>query len=106
MSSDERRAAGGFARAAALTPERRAEIAREAAQKRWGGALVAAAIATDAPVQAPRPKWNRLPLRCADCDNAWDGWHPSGVAIAVYIAALTAISCPRCGARSEKVIAR
>jgi hypothetical protein len=27
---------GGKARAAAMTPERRAEIARQAAQKRWG----------------------------------------------------------------------
>jgi acyl-CoA reductase-like NAD-dependent aldehyde dehydrogenase len=28
---------GGKARAAAMTPERRAEIARKAAAKRWGG---------------------------------------------------------------------
>ncbi len=28
---------GGRARAAAMTPERRAEVARKAAAKRWGG---------------------------------------------------------------------
>lgn len=32
---DERRATGGHARAAALSPERRREIARHAAQTRW-----------------------------------------------------------------------
>ncbi len=31
----EHKQAGGYARAAALTPERRAEIARTAAQTRW-----------------------------------------------------------------------
>jgi hypothetical protein len=30
---------GGAARAASMTPERRAEIARKAAESRWGGKL-------------------------------------------------------------------
>ena len=34
-------AKGGYARAASLTPERRTEIAKDAAAKRWGGQLPA-----------------------------------------------------------------
>lgn len=37
MVKHSSRSAGGKARAEALTPERRTEIAREAAQKRWAG---------------------------------------------------------------------
>ncbi len=36
---DERKVKGGEARAAALTPERRKEIARKAAETRWGTGL-------------------------------------------------------------------
>lgn len=48
----EHKQAGGFARAAALTPERRAEIARTAAQARWSKkkAGEAPAIVEDIPI--------------------------------------------------------
>lgn len=95
---DNAQSAGGRARAEALTPERRAEIAREAARSRWSG---------DKPVDISelRPKWKRLALRCLACENEWGGWVPSGVPIRVYAAVIREITCPRCGAKSDKVIA-
>jgi len=38
-TKDERKAIGGVARSLALTPERRKEIAQQAASKRWGAAV-------------------------------------------------------------------
>lgn len=52
MKQDGKRSdkqAGGFARAAALTPERRSEIAKEASLKRWENVKKAAEVA--APVE-------------------------------------------------------
>lgn len=43
--------AGGFARAAALTPERRSEIAKEASLKRWAGVKKAAELAASVEVE-------------------------------------------------------
>ena len=40
MNKDQTKAAGGLARAEALSDERRKEIARKAAQARWGGGKV------------------------------------------------------------------
>lgn len=40
---------GGVARAASLTPEQRAEIAKRAAQKRWGGRSIEPAEVGSAP---------------------------------------------------------
>lgn len=50
--SNESKARGGLARSQALTPERRQEIARKAAQSRWGPSSPTAS--TDTPAQAPR----------------------------------------------------
>lgn len=100
---DNPQAKGGRARAAALTPERRAEIAREAARKRWGGE--AKVVGLDIPTVTPRPKWRKLALRCLGCENEWVGWVPSGVPIRVYAAVIREIACPRCAAESDKVIA-
>lgn len=48
MNNEGKRAdkqAGGFARAAALTPEQRSEIARKGGLKRWEGVKKAAKLA-------------------------------------------------------------
>lgn len=58
---DQRRAVGGLARALALTPERRTEIARQAAAKRWASP-VSSAEGDRLPTKAYTRKLKGVPL--------------------------------------------
>ena len=99
-----RQAKGGEARAAALDPTRRSEIARDAAAARWrhrdGKALVEtmSGSAQGMP-QPPKPGTGKtLDARCGDCETVWVVAELSMNLSAVAKLALKAC-CPSCGSK-------
>jgi len=50
------------------------------------------------------PGWQARRLLCLKCKHAWQGWIPSHIAVEVWIAAVRALRCPHCGARTSRIV--
>lgn len=52
----------------------------------------------------PKPTWVPLDMRCGACQYEWEDWQPCNCAPEVWIAALKALFCPKCGAERKLMI--
>jgi len=49
------------------------------------------------------PGWQARRFLCLKCQHAWQGWIPTHIAVAVWIAAVKALRCPKCGASTRRI---
>ena len=66
-----RQSKGGDARAAALDPTRRSEIAKAAARARWSKDTPSASEVVEAPALPKPGSGKTLDGRCGDCGTVW-----------------------------------
>jgi hypothetical protein len=93
-----KQSAGGTARAAALDPTRRSEIAKAAARARWSKDAPSGSEVVEAPPLPPPGTGKTLDGRCGDCGTVW--------VVAVLPMNLSAVAklalkacCPACGSK-------
>lgn len=84
---DESKARGGLARSKALSPERRQEIAKKAAQSRWGSRVATAT--TEKPTATPRRRAAVKKLK--------------GISSVKHLAVLSTMSPTRAGCKTASI---
>lgn len=58
------------------------------------------------PSLPPRPGWQTMPCRCKKCQHDWDGWTPTHVPVATWVAHIRTFYCPSCGASFKSIMIR